>query len=195
MTCDTGTYRLQWNSCRWVQLYTGSPLTTNTTASPEADLSRLINCSSSACTSGESSSSSSHVPTASWSSAHFLISTATPRAWRGENRSVPFGTNGKKGRRRDAGAAGGTDNVTNDMLHQLSSSAERQLLEVLNWSWRTGEGPASWRAQRSSRSQGRENRPPRPAATGPSACRAASVSSPSASSSTDSSSGSRAPES
>ena len=33
-----------------------------------------------------------------------------------------------------------------DMLHHISSSAERRLLEVLNWSWRTGEVPASWRA-------------------------------------------------
>ena len=44
------------------------------------------------------------------------------------------------------GRSPGTDHVTNDMLHQLSSAAERQLLEVLNWSWRTGEVPASWRA-------------------------------------------------
>ena len=36
--------------------------------------------------------------------------------------------------------------MTNDMLHQLSPSAERHLLTVLNWSWRAGEVPASWRA-------------------------------------------------
>ena len=41
------------------------------------------------------------------------------------------------------GRSPGVDQVTNDMLHQLSPTAERHLLEVLNWSWRTGEGPAS----------------------------------------------------
>ena len=44
------------------------------------------------------------------------------------------------------GRSPGVDQVTNDMLHQLSPSAERHLLAVLNWSWRAGEVPASWRA-------------------------------------------------
>ena len=44
------------------------------------------------------------------------------------------------------GRSPGIDQVTNDMLHQLSPTAERHLLAVLNWSWRTGEVPASWRA-------------------------------------------------
>ena len=44
------------------------------------------------------------------------------------------------------GRSPGVDQVTNDMLHQLSPTAERHLLEVLNWSWRTGVVPASWRA-------------------------------------------------
>ena len=44
------------------------------------------------------------------------------------------------------GRCPGVDQVTNDMLHQLSPSAERHLLTVLNWSWRAGEVPASWRA-------------------------------------------------
>ena len=44
------------------------------------------------------------------------------------------------------GRSPGVDQVTNDMLHQLSPSAERHLLAVLNRSWRTGEVPASWRA-------------------------------------------------
>ena len=49
-------------------------------------------------------------------------------------------------RKQRKGRCPGVDQVTNDMLHQLSPSAERHLLAVLNWSWRAGEVPASWRA-------------------------------------------------
>lgn len=44
------------------------------------------------------------------------------------------------------GRSAGVDQVSNDMLHQLSPTAEHHLLEVLNWSWRSGEVPAAWRA-------------------------------------------------
>ena len=44
------------------------------------------------------------------------------------------------------GRSPGVDQVSNDMLHQLSPLAERHLLELLNWSWRSGVVPPAWRA-------------------------------------------------
>ena len=44
------------------------------------------------------------------------------------------------------GRSPGVDGVTNDMLHQLTTSARQELLKVLNRSWLEGEVPPSWRA-------------------------------------------------
>ena len=44
-----------------------------------------------------------------------------------------------------AGRSPGIDAITNDMLRQLSSHAEIELLDVINRSWREGEVPNVWR--------------------------------------------------
>ena len=44
-----------------------------------------------------------------------------------------------------AGRSPGVDAVSNDMLHQLSPNAERELLTVINRSWREGEVPSAWK--------------------------------------------------